>query len=63
LENFGSSELEETNDDFWNDYHQGLQHALQQILHTSKNGIVIMSGEGMVVLWGALKSVLQPGER
>jgi aspartate aminotransferase-like enzyme len=60
LENLGSSDLEE-NDDFWNDY-QGLQRALQQILHTS-NDIVIMSGEGMVVLWGALKSVLQPGDK
>lgn len=35
---------------------------LQQILAT-QNRIAIQSGEGMLALWGALKSVLQPGNR
>jgi aspartate aminotransferase-like enzyme len=58
VENFASSDIE---DDFWDDY-KGLQTALQAILQTS-NDIVIMSGEGMVVLWGAMKSVIQPGDK
>lgn len=35
---------------------------LQQILATS-NPIAILSGEGMLALWGALKSVVRPGDR
>lgn len=56
-ENFGSSDTE---DEFWDDY-QRLQSALQEILQTS-NDVVIMSGEGMAILWGAMKSVLRPGD-
>ena len=35
---------------------------LQQILQT-KSTCAIMSGEGMVALWGALKSCLKPGDK
>ncbi len=38
------------------------QARLQQIVGTD-NQIVLMTGEGMVALWGALKSTLQPGDR
>ena len=57
-EDFASSDLE---DEFWDDY-QGLQNELQTILGTSDE-IIIMSGEGMVVLWGAMKSVIKPGDK
>jgi aspartate aminotransferase-like enzyme len=39
-----------------------LQIRLQQILGTG-NQLAIMTGEGMLALWGALKSCLRPGER
>lgn len=35
---------------------------LQQILHT-KNDISVQSGEAMLILWGALKSTLKPGDK
>ncbi len=38
------------------------QSKLQQIMDT-KNQMALMSGEGMVALWGALKSAVQPGDR
>ena len=38
------------------------QKQLQQIMGT-ENQVALMSGEGMVALWGALKSTLQPGDR
>mmetsp|Transcript_21878 Transcript_21878/g.28316 ORF Transcript_21878/g.28316 Transcript_21878/m.28316 type:complete len:363 (-) Transcript_21878:1050-2138(-) len=57
VENFASTDIE---DDFWDEY-EALQKALQNILQTS-NEVVIMSGEGMVVLWGAMKSVIKPGD-
>jgi len=39
-----------------------VQGQLQQILAT-KNRLAIMTGEGMIGLWGALKSCLCPGDR
>lgn len=42
--------------------YQQVQKKLQQILDT-KNDIVMMTGEAMVVLWGALKSCLQAGDK
>lgn len=36
--------------------------ALQTICAT-RNRVAIMTGEGMIALWGALKSVIQPGDR
>lgn len=38
------------------------QDRLRHILDT-ENKIVIMSGEAMIALWGALKSCLEPGDR
>lgn len=38
------------------------QTQLQKIMGTH-NQIALMSGEGMVALWGALKSCLQPGDK
>ena len=35
---------------------------MQQIIGT-RHAVTIQSGEGMLALWGALKSVLQPGDR
>ncbi|MEZ4674502.1 MAG: aminotransferase class V-fold PLP-dependent enzyme [Caldilineaceae bacterium] len=55
---FGSSDLEE---EFFALYSQ-CENGLQQLLDT-KNQVTIQSGEGMLALWGALKSVLQPGDR
>lgn len=55
---FGSADLEE---EFFALYSQ-CEAGLQQLLGT-QNQIAIQSGEGMLALWGALKSVLQPGDR
>ena len=55
---YGSSDLEE---EFFQLYTE-CETGLQQILAT-QNRIAIQSGEGMLALWGALKSVLQPGNR
>ncbi|MHB1006858.1 MAG: pyridoxal-phosphate-dependent aminotransferase family protein [Chloroflexota bacterium] len=55
---YGSSDIEPEFFDLYAD----TQTALQTILRT-RNQIAIMSGEGMVVLWGALKSCLRPGDR
>jgi len=38
------------------------QEQLRAILNT-KNQFAIMTGEGMIALWGALKSCVRPGER
>jgi aspartate aminotransferase-like enzyme len=58
LENYGSADLEE---DFFLLYEEN-ERLLQQVLKT-KNPVTIQSGEGMSVLWGALKSCLLPGDR
>lgn len=39
-----------------------VQDQLRTILNT-RNQIAIMTGEGMIALWGALKSTIQPGDR
>lgn len=56
--NYGSSDLEE---EFFALY-QRCEAGLQELLGTT-NSVTIQSGEGMLALWGALKSVLQPGDR
>ena len=56
--NYGSSDLES---DFFELY-QSCEAGLKQVLET-ENDIAILSGEGMLALWGALKSVLRPGDR
>lgn len=38
------------------------ENELQRLLNT-RNDVAIMSGEGMVALWGALKSSVLPGDR
>jgi aspartate aminotransferase-like enzyme len=55
---YGSGDLES---DFLELYKQ-TEASLQQILGT-RNSVAIQTGEGMVALWGALKSCLRPGER
>lgn len=56
--NYGSTDLE---DEFFALYQQ-CEQDLQQMLAT-RNSVTIQSGEGMLALWGALKSVLRPGDR
>jgi aspartate aminotransferase-like enzyme len=55
---YGSSDLE---DEFFELYRE-CEAGLQRILET-RNQIAILSGEGMVALWAALKSVLRPGDK
>jgi aspartate aminotransferase-like enzyme len=54
---YGSGDLEP---EFF-DLYAETQEQLRQILGT-RNQMAIMTGEGMVALWGALKSCLQPGD-
>jgi aspartate aminotransferase-like enzyme len=56
--NYGSSDLEE---EFFSLYRRCEAH-LGKILAT-RNRVAIQSGEGMIALWSALKSVLRPGDR
>lgn len=56
--NYGSSDLE---DDFFALY-RSCEEGLKALLGT-QNDIAILSGEGMVALWGAMKSVLRPGDK
>ena len=56
--NYGSPDLE---DSFFQLYAR-CELGLQSMLGTS-NSVTIQSGEAMLVLWGALKSVLKPGDR
>jgi aspartate aminotransferase-like enzyme len=55
---FGSADLEE---EFFQLY-ADCESKLQRMLATG-NDVTIQSGEGMLALWGALKSVLDPGDR
>ena len=55
---YGSSDLES---EFFALYEQ-CEQGLQRLLAT-RNSVTIQSGEGMLALWGALKSVLRPGDR
>ncbi len=56
--NYGSSDLEP---EFFELYRR-CEAGLQEMLGTT-NQVTIQSGEGMLALWGALKSVLKPGDR
>lgn len=58
LEDYGSADLEP---EFFSLYSEN-QELLRQLLHT-KNQVAIMTGEGMVALWGALKSTIAPGDK
>lgn len=55
---YGSADLEE---DFFALY-EDCARKLQQLLGT-RHAVAIQTGEGMLALWGALKSVLRPGDR
>ncbi|MDQ3248835.1 MAG: aminotransferase class V-fold PLP-dependent enzyme [Chloroflexota bacterium] len=55
---YGSPDLEAAFFELYAECEQGLQ-----LMLATRNGIAIQSGEAMVALWGALKSVLQPGNR
>ena len=56
--NFGSADLEKDYQDLYKDTVVLLQHIMQ-----TENDVVIQTGEGMLALWSALKSSLQPGDR
>jgi aspartate aminotransferase-like enzyme len=56
--NYGSADLE---DEFLRLYQRCETH-LGKILAT-RNRVVIKTGEGMIALWGGLKSVLRPGDK
>jgi len=58
LTDYGSADLEPE----YAGLYTRLQIRLQQIFGTG-NQLAIMTGEGMLALWGALKSCLRPGER
>ncbi len=55
---FGSADIEPE----YLDLYRSVEADLQQLLG-SRNQVVIKTGEGMIALWGALKSCLKPGDR
>lgn len=57
-QDFGSPDMEP---EFLRLY-QATESHLQTLLGT-ENDVTIQTGEGMIALWGALKSVLEPGDR
>ena len=58
LTDYGSTDLE---DDFFALLAENVS-LLRQVLKT-ENSVVVGSGEAMMILWGALKSVVKPGDR
>ncbi len=58
MQDFGSSDLES---DFF-DLYRRCERGLQTLLGT-QNDVAILCGEGMLALWGAMKSVIRPGDR
>lgn len=58
LTDYGSGDLEPE----YCQLYANVQEQLQTILGT-QNQFAIMTGEGMIALWGALKSCIRPGER
>ena len=58
LTDYGSADLEPE----YSQLYAGVQAQLRTILNTG-NQIAIMTGEGMIALWGALKSCVRPDER
>jgi len=58
LTDYGSSDLEPE----YSRLYAEVQEQLRTILGT-ENKIAIMTGEGMIALWGALKSCIEPGDR
>ncbi len=58
LTDYGSADLEPE----YTELYVQVQDQLQTILGT-RNRVAIMTGEGMIALWGALKSCIAPGDR
>jgi aspartate aminotransferase-like enzyme len=58
LTDYGSADLEPE----YSQLYAAVQDQLRAILNT-QNQVAIMTGEGMIALWGALKSCIRPGER
>lgn len=58
LTDYGSADLEPEYTRLYRD----VQDQLRAILGT-ENRIAVMTGEGMIALWGALKSCIRPGDR
>ena len=58
LTDYASADLEPEYSQLYAD----VQEQLRAILNT-RNQIALMTGEGMIALWGALKSCIRPGER
>lgn len=58
LTDYGSADLEPE----YIDLYRSAEGDLQKIFGT-KNQVAILTGEGMLALWGALKSCLLPGDR
>ena len=56
--NFGSADIEKD----YIELYKATEKSLRKIMKT-KNSVVIQTGEGMLVLWGALKSCLKPGDK
>ena len=56
--NFGSADFEPEYLALYKD----TEKLLQKMMET-RNRVVIQTGEGMLVLWTALKSTLKPGDR
>lgn len=57
-QNYGSSDLEE---EFFELY-RTCEAGLKRLLGT-ENSVPILLGEGMLALWGAMKSVIRPGDK
>ena len=55
---YGSADLE---DEFFQLYSE-CEYGLQRLLGT-RNDVAMLAGEGMVALWGALKSAILPGDK
>ena len=55
---YGSADLEKEYVELYTQTEENLKRILQ-----TQNSVVIFLGEGMMALWGALKSCLAPGER
>ena len=58
LTDYASADLEPE----YSQLYAAVQEQLRAILNTG-NQFAIMTGEGMIALWGALKSCIRPGER
>ena len=58
LTDYASADLEPEYSQLYADVQDQLR-----IILTTRNQMAIMTGEGMIALWGALKSCIRPGER